>query len=207
MALAIETLRKQSIQQVSNAETNGFSQHIGLGDEQRDEGVSRWLEANQRLLRAAVSRSSKGILDDDKKEDAMQEASINIWRHWDQFDPHRDRASREGWAYRIARNAAVDEIRRQISDSRRSLRFATHAREQALVNPEDIVVNGIAQRDLIQRALSVLSPEQQQTIFIKAASGLTDVEAAKMLGIPLGTYKTRVRSARQKVEENIAEKF
>jgi RNA polymerase sigma-70 factor (ECF subfamily) len=144
--------------------------------------------------------------DRESTEELVQEVFLRAWRQAATYQPALGRLS--SWLLGIARNLAVDELRRR---GVRPQRTAGDPEEQlaqvASTNtesPEEEVVSS-AQRAEIQHALATLPPPQRRVMELAYYSGLTQAEIAEQLGDPLGTVKTRMRLATQKLREILRE--
>ncbi len=128
-------------------------------------------------------------------EDAVQEAFVKIWRAAGKYDPRI--ASEAAFVATVARNAVIDFRRRRPKEA--TTDFSQDlAGTGRLSEPDRTIDLGSAFPVDAQRAASamnMLSPEQQEAIRLTVQRGLTQQEAAAALSIPLGTVKTRVRSA------------
>jgi RNA polymerase sigma-70 factor (ECF subfamily) len=119
--------------------------------------------------------------------DVLQETFVNIWRRIDSYDETKGRLFT--WMLNIARNAAIDKTR--------SKAFQQSQRQQSLGNGEAIqlsVTPGIDDYGL-KKLLLKLKDEQRQLIDLSYFQGFTHEQIAKALDMPLGTVKTRIRSA------------
>ena len=125
-------------------------------------------------------------------EDVAQEALIRAWRHAPVFDPRR--GSVTAWVLTITRNLTIDALRMRRAVPTDPDDFAATALLSLEHNPEDAVLRGDA-RHLVRRALADLSPEQRRAVVLAAVYGHTALEISESEGIPLGTAKTRIRSA------------
>jgi RNA polymerase sigma-70 factor (ECF subfamily) len=114
-----------------------------------------------------------------------------------QFDPAR--GSLPGWLTVIARNRAISRLRRHSpSDGEELL-------ETMVIVPANLE-NTIAQQQLLGRvkgALENLSTEQRAAIELAYFEGLTHSEIASRTGDPLGTVKTRIRTAVESLKRNL----
>ncbi|MCX2740922.1 RNA polymerase sigma factor [Pontibacter anaerobius] len=121
-------------------------------------------------------------------EDVLQEAFIKIWKSFDKYDETKGRLFT--WMINICRNLAIDKIRSR--EHRMKVSSDTipekHRPEftRSAFNPDHIGV-----RDVVEQ----LSPDQKKIIDLMYFEGLTQSEIAKEYNIPLGTVKTRARSA------------
>ncbi len=121
-------------------------------------------------------------------EDVLQEAFVKIWNSFPSYDESKGRLFT--WMINICRNLAIDKIRsKQHRVSLRTKEIPTSPRADFgadAFRPEHIGVREITQN---------LSPEQKQVIDLMYFEGMTQSEIAEEFGIPLGTVKTRARSA------------
>ena len=124
-------------------------------------------------------------------EDVLQETFVQAWRDARRFDASR--ASVRGWLFTIARSRALDRWRSRRSFEKRVLasdrpdleRIAGAADGGA---PHDV-------RDFVERALVRLNPNEEAVLRLAYFEGLTQEEIAARLDEPLGTVKSRTRSA------------
>jgi RNA polymerase sigma factor (sigma-70 family) len=125
-------------------------------------------------------------------EDVSQEAMVRVWRHAPVFDPRR--GSVASWVLTITRNLAIDALRLRRAVPTDPDDFAASALRSGEHNPEDAAYRADA-RDLVRSALAVLPEEQRRAIVLAAVYGRTALEISESEGIPLGTAKTRIRTA------------
>jgi RNA polymerase sigma-70 factor (ECF subfamily) len=141
----------------------------------------------RRYARPVFGLALRRLGDRGRAEDAVQETFASIWRSAGSYRP--DRGPGAPWLYAVARNAIVDRARgrtetpAEIPDE--------PAREPG---PPDTAEQGwVAWR--VHRALEELPEREREVISLAYWSGLSQSEVAEFLGIPLGTVKTRTRSA------------
>jgi len=125
-------------------------------------------------------------------EDVAQEAMIRVWRHAPVFDPRR--GSVASWVLTITRNLAIDALRLRRAVPTDPDDFAASSGGSAEYNPEDSVRRGDI-RHVVHAALDVLPDEQRRAVVLAAVYGRTALEISESEGIPLGTAKTRIRTA------------
>jgi RNA polymerase sigma-70 factor, ECF subfamily len=124
--------------------------------------------------------------------DATQQTFINAWRGAGGFDPDRDFAP---WLYTIARRCAIDIYRKQT-------RSLTDDRiDTPVLDPSFDAIWEIFE---VRSALEQLSDEERQVIKMSHFDGLTHVEIAQHLGIPLGTVKSRSHRAHRRLLDLLA---
>jgi RNA polymerase sigma-70 factor, ECF subfamily len=129
----------------------------------------------------------------DAAEELTQDVFVTAWRKAARFDPARGRLST--WLMTIAHNLAVDRLRRDTGVRRPTLVFVDEVPETAS-DPEDEV---LLERDAALRALASLSDADRTLLARAYFRGLTAREISEADGVPLGTVKTRLRSALIKV--------
>ena len=121
-------------------------------------------------------------------EDVLQEAFLKIWSSFHLYDESKGRLFT--WMINICRNLAIDKIRtKAYRVSNTSEDLATGARTVSA--PDSFNPEHIGLREMVD----ALQPEQQQIIDLMYFEGLTQSEIAEAYQIPLGTVKTRARSA------------
>ena len=129
------------------------------------------------------------VRDPAQSEEVTQEVFLELWRQAARFDPARGGV--HGWAVTIARRRAVDRVRSEQSQRDRHRRDAA-ALAGAPETPSDAVIDSL-DRDRARSALTQLSDPQRHALELVYFDGLTHVEMAEQLGVPLGTAKTRIR--------------
>ena len=125
-------------------------------------------------------------------EDVSQEAMLRAWKHAPVFDPRR--GSVASWVLTITRNLAIDALRLRRAVPTDPDDFAAAAVRSNEHDPEDAVRRGDV-RDLVRSGLDALPPEQRRAVVLAAVYGRTALEISESEGIPLGTAKTRIRTA------------
>jgi len=125
-------------------------------------------------------------------EDVAQEAMVRVWRHAPVFDPRR--GSVASWVLTITRNLAIDALRLRRAVPTDPDEFAASTAGSAEFNPEDSVRRSDI-RHVVHAALDVLPDEQRRAVVLAAVYGRTALEVSEAEGIPLGTAKTRIRTA------------
>jgi RNA polymerase sigma-70 factor (ECF subfamily) len=131
-------------------------------------------------------------------EEIAQETFTRAWRHAGNYDARRGRVST--WLLSIARNLAIDHLRAKrpqpldpetIRDAERAL-WTAGARGEA--------GGGVAGTVELREALEGLPDEQRRALLLAALFGYTAREIGAIEEIPLGTAKTRIRSAMLKLD-------
>lgn len=137
-------------------------------------------------------------------EDVTQEAFISIWRSGARYD--RARGSVRSWMLGIVRNRAIDALRGRAGKAPKltldddeileQRQAAERTEEQALQRETASEMRG---------ALGELPEEQAKVIELAYFGGFSHSEIARMLGLPLGTVKGRMRLGLEKIRGEIAE--
>ena len=119
-------------------------------------------------------------------EDILQEVFMQIWRSPDIFDASR--GSLAGWLAVIARNRAIDSLRKRRPEAEIT---------EVIVSVEPDLVRGVEWSRTIEKirgALGSMPPPQRSALEMSFFEGLTHSEIAAKTGEPLGTIKTRIRA-------------
>lgn len=130
------------------------------------------------------------IDDEETAQDLLQESFIKIWKSFSMYDAEKGRLYT--WMVNIARNLAIDY--------KRSRAFKSTEKNQNIdksvgaINRSQKTVFNI-DRIGLKEIIGQLKPESQQIINLLYYSGFTQEEASKELNLPLGTVKTRTRTA------------
>jgi RNA polymerase sigma factor (sigma-70 family) len=120
-------------------------------------------------------------------EEIAQEAMLSVWRKAAHFQPERGTAST--WVFTIARNLAVDRLRR---DGPLPGAEAQPVEEDAVESAETAMLSAEREQRL-RAALATLSPEQNTILQLSFFQDRPHSEVAAQLGIPLGTVKSWIR--------------
>jgi RNA polymerase sigma-70 factor, ECF subfamily len=123
-------------------------------------------------------------------EELTQDVFLTAWRKAARFDPARGRLST--WLMTIAHNLAVDRLRRDTGARRPTLVLVDEVPDGPGVSEDE----AIEERDAATRALASLTEGERRLVTRAYFGGLTAREAD---GVPLGTVKTRLRTAMIKV--------
>jgi RNA polymerase sigma-70 factor, ECF subfamily len=123
-------------------------------------------------------------------EEVAQEALLEIWRTAARYDPGKGSAT--SWALMIARRRAIDRIRANAATSARERRITS---DPAWQDPVADAVEETLDREQLLGSLKKLSDPQRNAIILAFYGRHTYVEVAGLLGIPVGTAKTRIRDA------------
>ncbi len=127
------------------------------------------------------------VQEQETANDVLQEVFVTIWRKINSYDPGKGRLFT--WMLNVARNASIDKIR--------SKGHRDQLKNQPLSDNVDITVTSHSMiNDVgLKRLISKLKQEHRMLIDLSYFQGFTHEEIAKSLNMPLGTVKTRIRSA------------
>ncbi|HEY0702712.1 MAG TPA: sigma-70 family RNA polymerase sigma factor [Candidatus Acidoferrales bacterium] len=166
--------------------------------------VARIVQRDESALAALYDRYA-GMLssvlnrilrDTQAAEEILQDIFYQLWRSAEQFDASR--GSLPGWLLVIARNRAISRLRRHNPASGEELL------ENTVVLPTNLE-SSIAQQQMVGKvrsAMDSLPKEQRAALELAYFEGLTHSEIAARTGDPLGTVKTRLRSALETLKRN-----
>jgi RNA polymerase sigma factor (sigma-70 family) len=159
---------------------------VAMLQERSDQSFSYLYDNYSGALYGIIS----GIIPDEETvRDVLQDVFVNIWKKIELYDPSKGRLFT--WLMNVARNAAIDKVR--------SRNYQDSLKNRAI--PEDVdrgaaFVSTLKQDDFgLKKILARLKEEHRLLIDLSYFQGYTHEEIAKALDIPLGTVKTRIRSA------------
>ncbi|MER6992717.1 sigma-70 family RNA polymerase sigma factor [Saccharopolyspora hirsuta] len=155
------------------------------------------VRAHGDALHAYVTRLTNG--DRFAAEDVVQETWVRAWRNLDRLTENQ--GSVRGWLLRVAHNIAVDQHR-----SRRARPTEVGLPEQDLehtaVAPS--TNDQVETKLVVREMLETLSPAHRATVLEVYYADRTAVSAAKVLGVPAGTVKSRLHNALRTLRGSVA---
>jgi len=126
-------------------------------------------------------------------EDLLGQTFLEVVRNWDSYS---GRGSREAWVIGIARNVARREGRR-----RRPQRLDATATEPVAPDEAESTDDELAR---MRRAIAQLPKHLRQTLILRLTEELTYEQIAQVLGIPLGTVRSRLHAAVRRLREQMS---
>jgi RNA polymerase sigma-70 factor (ECF subfamily) len=129
------------------------------------------------------------LRDPAQSEEVAQEVLLEVWRTASRFDPARGSAA--AWALTIAHHRAVDRVRSETAGSRREQKVAPGI--SAYEDDVAEVVAATLDHQRVRRCLDGLTELQRESIRLAYYGGYTYPQVAHLLGVALGTVKTRIR--------------
>jgi RNA polymerase sigma-70 factor, ECF subfamily len=186
MELALDTPRIRAVPRVAAAVTSDATDAellTRVADRDRDAFELLY----QRYVRSIFGLALRRLRDRQRAEDAVQETFAAIWRSARSYKPERGPAA--PWLYAIARNAIIDRFRTHVDTSGDVPEIVA-----AEAGPADRAeASFVSWR--VHRALEELPEREREVVELAYWSGMSQSEVAEYLHIPLGTVKTRTRSA------------
>jgi RNA polymerase sigma-70 factor, ECF subfamily len=158
--------------------------------------------------RAVYNLVVRVVRDPALAEDVSQDSFLKAFSHLDRFDPAYKFQS---WILRIARNTAIDALRRRAPRQEVSLEAASGPDgprlEEILADPDsDRAWRSLERGDLSRAmadALSRLRPEYREVLVLRYHEDLSYEEIAGIVGLPLGTVKSNLHRARAEMAEHL----
>lgn len=132
------------------------------------------------------------IANDAAAEDVVADAFLKAARNFDSFDPSKSRFST--WVIAIAMNCMRDRWRRERPQ------VALEDVPERLMSQPD-TMEDFANRDLVDRLLKAIEPEEREIVLLRYRDGLRNVEIAERLGMSASTVSTKLFNARTKMRE------
>lgn len=163
-------------------------EQLVFGLQQRDQQAFSYLYDHYApALNAIIYRM---VDDKELSEDILQEAFVKIWNNFNSYNKTKGRLFT--WMLNLTRNLAIDTLRSKSYKKQAKI----SGDENAVSNIKD-ANTGIEKFDSVGLAkqLANLKPDQKTIIGLAYFNGYTQDEISKQLNIPLGTVKTKMRSA------------
>jgi RNA polymerase sigma-70 factor (ECF subfamily) len=161
--------------------------------------LARIVQRDERAVEALYARYSGPLYSlayqvtgaDRFAQDVVQEVFIAVWKDAARFDPAKGAVG--PWLFSLARHKAIDLVRREANVRKRT----ADVDMELEVSPDDVDHEAWLnlRRDRVRAAIAQLTEPQRTALELAFFAGLTHVEVAERLGIPLGTAKTRIRTA------------
>ncbi len=158
------------------------------------------VEAFRKLFQSYAPRVKSYMMrqgaDSNTAEELAQETMLTVWRKAALYSGEKGSATT--WIFTIARNLRIDRLRREMTWVALPEGHNEEASSDAL---PDEVLSEQERKVRVQKALSVLPTDQLEVVSLSYIEGLSHSEIAERLGLPLGTVKSRMRLAYQKIRE------
>jgi len=152
----------------------------------------------QRLVAGAAWRSG---VPREEIEDVVSEAFIKAYRHLDRYRPDHPFST---WLYRLAANHALDHQRRRRKERGRA--EMPEQLDDPLPGP-DARVEQQERAACVRTALTTLRPKYREVIYLVYVEGFSVEQAARSLGLPQGTIKSRLLRGRRALRERLVRRY
>ena len=151
-----------------------------------------------RHSRAAYSLAYRMMGEKQAAEDLAQDAFLKVWRSAAGY--RAERGSVRTWILTIVHNRGIDQLRSLASRRRTQEKVEAEAPRS---QPSEAFAESWrnSQREQVRAAMSTLPPEQVKILELAYFSGYTHVEIARLLDLPLGTVKGRMRLGLKKIRD------
>ncbi len=147
--------------------------------------------------RTAFALLVRIIRDKVAAEDLLQELFLRVWNRGPDFDANRGTLG--VWILSIARNMAIDHMRSAQNRFSKRLHATSHLDELCLSSDPSGAESRISNVETIREAFAALAVEEKRLIELAYFDGFSQTEIAERLHQPLGTVKSRMRSALQRL--------
>jgi RNA polymerase sigma-70 factor (ECF subfamily) len=150
-------------------------------------------ELHERYGRITFGFLLRALQDRGAAEDVQQQVFLEVWERGPTYDPRR--SSPVTWIMTIARSRAIDHLRRRVPEPRDPATAIAAADGEAATSDLDALHDAW----WLAAAIADLPEDEAEVLRLRFADGLTQREIAQRLGIPLGTVKTRMVRALERV--------
>ena len=140
---------------------------------------------------------SKTLRDEERAADVLQESFLKIWKNIASYNPEKGRLFT--WIMNIARNGAIDAAR--VEGRKPAM---DDIDDRAVQNERDVAEDSLTTSSEMKAIIDMLRPERKVLIDMAYFQGYTHEEISEKLGIPLGTVKSRIRTALQELKQYFA---
>jgi len=178
------------------SQRNIYREDGGLADGLRRRDPLAMEVLYDRLGRQAFGLAYRILGDGPSAEDVVQEALLTVWRQADRIDAARGRLN--SFVMTLVHHKAIDALRVKRGQQARQVPVDFAEVEKVGADFSDRVLQSIAGGE-VREALAKLPEEQRRPIEMAYYEGLTHLEIAGALGLPLGTVKSRLRLGLEKM--------
>ena len=140
---------------------------------------------------------SKTLRDEERAADVLQESFLKIWKNIASYNPEKGRLFT--WIMNIARNGAIDAAR--VEGRKPAM---DDIENKAVQNERDVYEDSLTSSSEMKAIVDMLRPERKILIDMAYFQGYTHEEISEKLSIPLGTVKSRIRTALQELKQYFA---
>ncbi len=158
-------------------------------------------ELYDRMLPRVLGLATRILRDSGQAEEVSQEIFLEVWQQAGRFDPAKGGAV--AWVLRKTHGRAVDRVRSSSARTARDLKMGI----RDLVEPSEDIAEVVELRidsERVGQALSRLPDAQREAVALAHLSGYSHSEVSRILSIPVGTVKTRIRAGIGRLREELA---
>jgi len=159
-------------------------------------------EVLRRHREPAIAFARRLVADDALAEEVAQEVFLRLWQEPERYN--RERGALRAFLLAQTHGRAIDRVRSDAARRRREERDA--ALSPGHHEPAEEHVVGRAVADEVRQALGTLSEQEQKAVELAYFGGRSYREVARILELPEGTVKGRIRSALSKLRETLADR-
>lgn len=167
--------------------------------------LALYVEGDARALEALLKRREKWLWNVAKKsirdvslaEEALQEALVSIWKNAHTF---RGESQLSSWLYQIVSRTCIDVLRKEKLRAHSSLELVENLDS---TGPKSTFEEALVDQLLVHSSLLSLEPDHRAIIELVDLQGRSVEEVSQILGIPLGTVKSRAARARDALKKVI----
>jgi RNA polymerase sigma-70 factor (ECF subfamily) len=150
-----------------------------------------------RFRRPLLAFARRHLFDAGLAEDAVQQTFLQAWRAADRFDPARPLGA---WLFQICRRVCIDQLRR-----RRDPAVDVDDQDHTAATVEGPCLERTWNAHLVRRAVADLPPDTRAVVRLVYLDGWTLVQTAELLGLPVGTVKSRSSRAHRQLSSLLAD--
>lgn len=158
------------------------------------------VEAFRKLFQAYAPRVKSYMMrqgtDANTAEELAQETLLTVWRKAGMYSGAK--GSPTTWIFTIARNLRIDRLRKEVAWQ--PIPEAAEEEASSDLAPDE-ELSERERRERVQKALGELPQDQSEVVILSYIEGLSHSEIAERMSLPLGTVKSRMRLAYQKIRE------
>jgi RNA polymerase sigma-70 factor (ECF subfamily) len=147
-------------------------------------------ELYDRVAPRVLGLITRLLIDHSQSEEVAQEVFLEIWRTATRFDPNRGAGL--SWILTMSHRRAVDRVRASQSSHDRDIKIGIRDTEREYDQVAESVEIRI-EHERVKRAMTQLTELQREAITLAYYGGYSHSEVAKILSVPIGTIKTRLR--------------
>ncbi len=159
-------------------------------------------EVLRRHRQPTIAFARRLVADDALAEDVAQEVFLRLWQHPERYN--HERGALRSFLLAQTHGRAIDRVRSDAARRRREEREVAVASSHAEAAEEPVVGETVA--DEVRQALQTLSEQERKAVELAYFGGNSYREVARLLNLPEGTVKGRIRTALSKLRETLADR-